>query len=336
MALQQLAGQSQAFFSASSYLASSATSKMNSLWSEVTADSNPGEFPSKLGLAGIFVESMEPTFSTKGDAMEAGYFGSHRTKYIHSVGAHGKVVLNSTGAHPFTGLFQGANHGIVRLSSAAKPELGTSAPLGPGMGLKFLRDGIDSANLVAMYGVNGQPGEWNFFAHEFQNHIKPAEGAALQAVAYKFSSATDWIQEVGLSDWAKFGQNGQENSSPVFPWRIDFAPNPTVASQFSNSQPSNAMNYLDQLKSVPANSVLYTVYGWTAPPQIGGKKVEIGSLQLQGNLVTSKWGDEKMFFRHQKMDADLRYQPGWKPYYASYKLNGKCPYEKMLQELNLY
>ena len=175
MTLQQLAGQSEAFFSASSYLASSATSKMNSLWSEVTADSNPGEFPSKLGLAGIFVESMEPTFSTKGDAMEGGYFGSHRTKYIHSVGAHGKVVLNSTGAHPFTGLFQGANHGIVRLSSAAKPELGTSAPLGPGMGLKFLRDGIDSANLVAMYGVNGQPGEWNFFAHEFQNHIKLKE-----------------------------------------------------------------------------------------------------------------------------------------------------------------
>lgn len=99
--------------------------------------------------------------------MEAGYFGSHRTKYIHSVGGHGKVSLNTVAGHPFTGIFKGANQGIVRLSSAAKPELGTSSPLGPGMGLKFLRDGIDSANLVAMYGVNGQPGEWNFFEHEF-------------------------------------------------------------------------------------------------------------------------------------------------------------------------
>jgi hypothetical protein len=61
------------------------------------------------------------------------------------------------------------------------------------MGLKFLRDGIDSANLVAMYSVNGQPGEWNFFAHEFQNHIKAASGAALAAVSFKFSGATDWI-----------------------------------------------------------------------------------------------------------------------------------------------
>jgi hypothetical protein len=96
------------------------------------------------------------------------------------------------------------------------------------------------------------------------------------------------------------------------------------------------MNYLDQLKAVPANANLYTVYGWTAPPQIGGKRVQIGSLTLQGKMVTSKWGDEKMFIRHQKMDEDLHYQPSWKPYYASYKLDGKCPYEKMLQELNLY
>ena len=96
------------------------------------------------------------------------------------------------------------------------------------------------------------------------------------------------------------------------------------------------MNYLDQLKSVPANSDIYDVYGWTAPPQIGGQRVLIGSLKLQGTMVTSKWGDEKMFIRHQKMDNDIKLKPSWKPYYASYKLGGKCPYEAMLQELNLY
>merc|ERR1712195_262633 len=85
-----------------------------------------------------------------------------------------------------------------------------------------------------------------------------------------------------------------------------------------------------QLKNVEANSDLHTVYGWTAPPQIGGKKVEIGTLKLNGKMVTSKWGDEKMFFRHQKLDMDVKYQPGWTPYYASYKLDGKCPYEAML------
>ena len=38
------------------------------------------------------------------------------------------------------------------------------------MGLKFLRDGVDSANLVAMYSVDGQE-SWNFFKNDFSNHI---------------------------------------------------------------------------------------------------------------------------------------------------------------------
>ena len=56
-----------------------------------------------------------------------------------------------------------------RLSLALEPdteELNTA----PGMGLKFLRDGMDSANLVAMYSVDGQD-SWNFFKNDFSNHI---------------------------------------------------------------------------------------------------------------------------------------------------------------------
>jgi hypothetical protein len=40
-------------------------------------------------------------------------------------------------------------------------------PLGPGLGLKFLRDGIESANLVSMFRPEGQPGDWNFFSNSF-------------------------------------------------------------------------------------------------------------------------------------------------------------------------
>ena len=53
-------------------------------------------------------------------------------------------------------------------------------------------------------------------------------------------------------------------------------------------------------------------------------------------MVTSKWGDTVYYVRHQYLDDDVKLKPEWTPYYASYKLGGKCPYEKMLQELNLY
>ena len=146
---------SESYYSSAGYLGLSATDKLNHLWSEITHDQTPSSYPSTLGLAEIFVESMEPSFDTKGDAMKPGVLYGHRTKLIHCVAGHAIVSLNSNGNHPFTGIFKGANKGIVRLSSAAKPAKGTDAPLGPGMGLKFLRDGIDSANLVAMYSVNG-------------------------------------------------------------------------------------------------------------------------------------------------------------------------------------
>ena len=57
------------------------------------------------------------------------------------------------------------------------------------MGLKFLRDGVDSANLVAMNSVNGQPGDWNFFSKTFTTHIPDPEGP-LKALACKFATGT--------------------------------------------------------------------------------------------------------------------------------------------------
>ena len=157
-------------------------------------DQTPSSFPSAASLAGIFVESMAPTFDGKGDAMPAGALYGQRTKYIHSVGAVGKVKFLPEPGHPYTGIFKGANYGLVRFSSAAAPS--KSQPLAPGLGLKFLRDGIDSANLVSMWSVEGQPNDWNFFSNDFFNHISaaPADNYALAALAKKFSSGTDYIQ----------------------------------------------------------------------------------------------------------------------------------------------
>lgn len=127
---------------------------------------------------------------------------SGRTKYIHTVGATGMVRFVTKGDHDYTGIFEGAEHGLIRLSSAAAPS--SSQPLAPGMGLKFLRDGQDSANLVSMFDVAGQPDDWNFFSNDFVNHIPAASGVALNLLGAKFASYTNFIQEVGLSDFARF------------------------------------------------------------------------------------------------------------------------------------
>lgn len=84
--------------------------------------------------------------------------------------------------------------------------------MAPGFGLKFLRNNMDSANLVAMFGVDGQKDNWDFFGNDFWTHIAPAHSGILKAVAYKFSGATDFIQVAGLSNWGEYDQNGHKTS----------------------------------------------------------------------------------------------------------------------------
>lgn len=44
------------------------------------------------------------------------------------------------------------------------------------------------------------------------------------------------------------------------------------------------MGFLDQLESVPSNSVLYKVYATSKPTKLGGKEHLIGTIQLHGKL----------------------------------------------------
>ena len=81
------------------------------------------------------------------------------------------------------------------------------------------------------------------------------------------------------------------------------------------------MQYLDDLKSVPADSALYDVIALAAPVDQGGKEVTIGQLVLDGQFTTTKWGDEHLFFRHQKQDDDNKLKPEW----ATGLPTWKCP-----------
>jgi hypothetical protein len=128
-------------------------------------------------MPGLFTESMDPTFDQEGDEMSKGSLWGYRTKYIHTVGAVGKTEWKSVNNHPYTGIFAGATEGYTRMSLAAEPnakKLNTT----PGIGVKFLRDGMDSADFVAMYSVDGQE-SWNFFKNQFSNHISAATSFSL-------------------------------------------------------------------------------------------------------------------------------------------------------------
>ena len=126
------------------------------------------------------------------------------------------------------------------------------------MGLKFLRDGMDSANLVAMYSVNGQD-SWNFFKNDFTTHIGPGD-LDLLALFVKFSEATNYVQQVALSDWGRYGPDGALAESMSFPFMLRFKPSGEV------SFPDEYVNdWLEDLMSIPVGTTLYQIWALDKP-----------------------------------------------------------------------
>jgi len=307
------------------YLALSAAEKKTKIMDNVLSDTTPSDFYSGLDMIGIFRESMCPTFEAQGDELpweRKLLFHDYRGKFIHSVGVVGTVELQSVGSHPYTGVFTGSSNGIIRMSMASKPDPAENKTT-PGIGLKFLRDGIDSGNLVAMFGVDGQP-EWNFFKNNFSNHIPPLASAALVPLGMKFAEATKNIGQVGLSDMASYGEDGVKVDSPVFPFSLNFVPSSDVPS-FPDEY---VESFTDQLMTVPSGTELYKVYAKDGPTELGGTETHIANLVLTSSLTTSVWGDKHLFFRHQKMDDDVDLKPEWDQYldkWTGLSGPGSCP-----------
>jgi len=177
-------------FTSTEYIGVSASQKSDEIWEAINKDTKIGGWY-HVQMPTLFTESEAPTFNTPGDEMAQGDLYGYRLKLIHSVGAIAKVKFHSNKNHNYTGIFEGADYGFARLSAAVEPNTKVQE-LAPGMGLKFVRDGVDSANMVAMYSVDGQP-SWNFFANDFKNHIGASESFSTNLLAGHFASQTKWV-----------------------------------------------------------------------------------------------------------------------------------------------
>ena len=84
--------------------------------------------------------------------------------------------------------------------------------------------------------------------------------------------ATQYVQEVGLSDFSEYDTKGQKNEKKIFPFSLTFKPGVSTHKLFPKDMVNNdPMAYVGQLETVPANYVLYDVYALDKPTEMGGK-----------------------------------------------------------------
>ena len=174
-------------FNGDAYIAKSASDKSDQIWAKVTANTKSGDWH----LAGALIVGQNEVFDTPGDELECGWTGC-RNKTIHAVGNVGKFKWVDQGGHSYTGMFNGgSDFGFVRFSTGLF--VNTNTPnMKPGMGVKLLRDGADSANFVSMFSVDGQD-SLNFFENDWNNHVPDSHWLALKPLEARFATATDFI-----------------------------------------------------------------------------------------------------------------------------------------------
>jgi len=287
------------------YYALPAEQKQTFLWGQMTA----GGHGSWANPVVTIAKAMQTSYtwlmqSTTTDWREAGH-----QKITHGVGGHALAHFNWL-PNDYTGMFQKADHCVIRMANAAQPGTLAMTAYGPNLAIKCLNDGNKSANLVNLWQLDGYavlPKDKTKTCSYFEAPVGPHTplrddiNAGLKDIFVPaFNKVDPNSMLIGVSQFALVNQGGNSIMSPRFPFSLHFQPRPEY-----NKVPCNFSDYTSQLKNIPMNMVgktLYDVYAihdpWIERPEGKPDVKKIGELVLDTAFIGSQYGDQQLFFQH--------------------------------------
>ena len=178
----------------------------------------------------------------------------------------------------------------------------------PGMGIKWYRDGVKSANLVAMPGFEPTKSP-NFFENNFSNHIKPIDATAIKVLSHIFAKGSPWSTSIGLKDWAEFDKSGKK-VTPNMPFQLVYEPQVKIDATVPPS-----MSFDDSIVATltKKDQLLWKVMAISGPDDCSNKKdaVHIGNIYSEGAAIKSDFADKNVMFSHNDMQEDIDMNPSW-------------------------
>lgn len=147
------------------YLELSRQKKSRILWEKITEDATQGPF----NRMEFFRIDLNSVFDEWGDEYDC------RFKTTHGQGNVGKVEWISNDNHRYTGIFKGGDTGYIRTSDINEVITNPGPDerfMGPTFALKFLRDGMDSANTQALMNSRFGQRSYNWFDTSLTNLVQ--------------------------------------------------------------------------------------------------------------------------------------------------------------------
>lgn len=257
----------------------------------------------EVDIGGLINSVLWEKVNRKDDVAPLGY-----EKPIHAHGTMATVEFEATANHPYTGVFKGADCGLLRLSVTGDPN---DRGFAPGLAWKVFVDGKNSRNVSALYTLSGQGDNHNFFANELSNYVDKEINETLGTTAL-FSLVSTKPTTLAVSKMAKVQVDGTKESNVVSPTQIYFAPRPEVQSLFDSA----SHDFRDDLESLPEGTPVYDVYATSQAiktsiiPYFHNKyanerrnsAVKVGTIKTTSKFNSSSFGDGGVFFRHQRVE----------------------------------
>jgi len=288
------------------FIESSSAYKLDYFWNKVTADTT--RYP-KFPLLSNILTSMRTTFDNYQPEMPAG-----REKMIHTVGSVCKFELKISDSSPYTGLLSpGTQKGLIRMGGALDPTDGIT----PGLGFKLPRSGFPDGDFVMLHSLRAGD-QWNFFLNNQSNHLEPVSGGATSVLVAKFKEASQCPYQVGLSDLARYSQDGTIHRSPRFPFKLFMTPNSALKTGTLGETVDAVHSEID---AIPVGSTLYTVYACrnaagdeyfpSEDMSSCGNPLLLGEVKTTSRCTTSRYGDASLHIRHQRIEEDWQLEPSY-------------------------
>lgn len=286
-----------------------ACAKQDFLWKEIEKSKHSKlpkyEKMNVFKLVGMGFQSMTKKVSHAYDVAPDGW-----KKYLHRRGAVAKVKIVAKEGSEYTGVFKGADCGLLRLSLTYRPT--KKRDVAPGLALKVLRDKVPSANISALYTLEGQGKDYNFFKNPLSNIVPIGSDIGLKLVHSIFKRVSDYPEQLGAKDMAVFDSKGVKSGVINSPKQIFFVPTEAISNKFSEKKHEIREDFL----TIDSGTTLYKIYAVDSKhndfdyydysvekmKEFLKDSSEIGEVVMTSPFIASEFGDTKIFFKHQTAD----------------------------------
>lgn len=292
-----------------SVAAATAAFKQEWLWQKIVADTQPYGYMNPLKT---LLEVANPANLWAMGSIESDFRSASHEKCTHGLGAVAKAHFVWK-ENNYTGMFQQADHCIIRMANAAAPGSLAAKGYGPFLAVKCLRDDAEAANMQFLWQVDGYDvipkglgKSCSYFETPLSNHNGLRDDIAMplkDTFIKAFQGIDPHSMFLGLSQMGTGAQSGYTPiKKPYTPFALVLKPAEGLNNvECSFDKPiSQLLNLESSGLGVPGKT-LYEVYAvrdpsesWTSPAPVE----HIGSLVLDSAFTSSTFGDRQLFFRH--------------------------------------